>query len=91
MLSAAAWRRCRVHFTRNLQGRAPKDCEGLVSALPRQVFAQPGLAEAKAHWRRVADQIGPRFPKAAALMDGAKDGAPGENPLHQPAGRSTER
>ena len=69
----AAWQRCRVHFTRNLQARVPRDCEGLVPALLRQVFAQPDIESAKAHWRQAADQLRPRLPKAAALMDGAGD------------------
>lgn len=73
VLGSATWQRCRVHFTRNLQACVPKDCAGMVAALLRQVFAQPGLEEAKAHWRQVADQLRPRFPKAAALMDGAED------------------
>jgi putative transposase len=69
----ATWQRCRVHFTRNLQACVPRDCAGMVAALLRQVFAQPGLAEARAHWRQVADQLRSRFPKAAALMDEAED------------------
>ncbi len=69
----ATWQRCRVHFTRNLQACVPKDCAGMVAALLRQVFAQPDLASAKAHWRQVADQLRPRFPKAAVLMDEAED------------------
>lgn len=69
----ATWQRCRVHFTRNLQACVPKDCAGMVAALLRQVFAQPGQAEARAHWRQVADQLRSRFPKAAALMDEAED------------------
>lgn len=69
----ATWQRCRVHFTRNLQACVPRDCAGMVAALLRQVFAQPGLAEARTHWRQVADQLRGRFPKAAALMDEAED------------------
>ena len=34
---------------------------------------QADSTEAKAHWRQVADQLRPRFPKAAALMDEAED------------------
>ncbi len=70
----AAWPRCRVHFTRNLQACVPKDCAGMVAALLRQVFARPDLESARVHWRPAADQLRPRFPKAAALMDEAEDG-----------------
>ncbi len=69
----ATWQRCRVHFTRNLQACVPRDCAAMVAALLRQVFAQPGLAEARLHWRQVADQLRGRFPRAAALMDEAED------------------
>jgi putative transposase len=69
----ASWQRCRVHFTRNLQACVPRDCQGMVAALLRQVFTQPDLESARAHWRQVADQLRPRFPKAAALMDEAED------------------
>jgi transposase-like protein len=73
VLGSAAWQRCRVHFTRNLQACVPKDCAGMVTALLRQVFTQPDLESARAHWRQVADQLRSRFPKAAALMDEAED------------------
>jgi transposase-like protein len=63
VLGGATWQRCRVHFTRNLQACAPKGCAGMVAALLRQVFAQPGLGEAKAHWRQAADQLRPGSPR----------------------------
>jgi transposase-like protein len=69
----ATWQRCRVHFTRNLQACVPKDCQGMVAALLRQVFTQPGPEGARANGRQVADQLRARFPKAAALMDEAED------------------
>ncbi|MCQ8119989.1 IS256 family transposase [Methylomonas rosea] len=69
----AAWQRCRVHFTRNLQVCVPKDCAGMVAALLRQIFTQPDKASASAQWRRVADQLRDKYPKAAALMDDAED------------------
>lgn len=69
----ATWQRCRVHFTRNLQACVPRDCQGMVAALLRQVFTQPDQAGARTHWRQVADQLRGKFPKAAALMDEADD------------------
>ena len=69
----ATWQRCRVHFTRNLRACVPRDCAGMVAALLRQVFTHADLAGARAHWRRVADQLRGKFPKAAAVMDEAED------------------
>lgn len=69
----ATWQRCRVHFTRNLLACVPRDCAGMVAALLRPVFGQPDQASARAHWHQVADQLRSKFPKAAALMDGAEE------------------
>lgn len=69
---SASWQRCRVHFMRNLLACVPKVSQAMVSALIRQVFVQPDEESAHRTWRQVADQIRSRFPKAAALMDGAE-------------------
>lgn len=69
----ATWQRCRVHFTRNVQACVPRAYAGMVTALLRQVFAQPDMAAARVCWRNVADQLRGKFPKAAALMDEAED------------------
>lgn len=69
----AAWQRCRVHFTRNLQACVPRDCAGRVATGLRQVFIHSDLASARAHWRQVSDQLRGKFPKAAALMDEAEE------------------
>jgi putative transposase len=42
-----------------------------VSAAVRQVFVQPDRETAGQAWRHVADQLRPRFPKVAALLDEA--------------------
>jgi transposase-like protein len=70
---SASWQRCRVHFMRNLLACVPKVSQAMVSALIRQVFVQPDQAAAHQTWRQVADQLRGRFPKAAALMDGAEE------------------
>lgn len=70
---SASWQRCRVHFMRNLLVCVPKVSQAMVSALIRQVFVQPDQESAHRTWRQVADQIRSRFPRAAALMDGAED------------------
>jgi putative transposase len=43
-----------------------------VSAAVRQVFVQPDRETAGQAWRRVADQLRPRFRKVAALLDDAE-------------------
>ena len=68
----ASWQRCRVHFLRNLLACVPKTSQSLVGTLVRQIFVQPDAASAQVAWRQVADQLRPRFPKAAALMDQAE-------------------
>lgn len=50
----------------------PKTSQSLVGTLVRQIFVQPDAASAQVAWRQVADQLRPRFPKAAALMDQAE-------------------
>jgi transposase-like protein len=69
---AASWQRCRVHFMRNLLATVPKAHQAMVGTLVRQVFVQPDAGSAQAAWRRVADELRNRFPKAAALMDQAE-------------------
>lgn len=69
---SASWQRCRVHFMRNLLACVPKTSQSLVGTLVRQVFVQPDAEGARKAWRQVADQLRPRFPKAAELMDEAE-------------------
>ena len=44
----------------------------MVAAAIRQAFIQPDRESAGQTWRHVADQLRPRWPKLAALMDGAE-------------------
>ena len=46
----------------------------MVAATIRTVFVQPDAASAREQWRRVADQLRPRFPRVAQLLDDAEDG-----------------
>jgi len=41
----------------------------VVSAFIATAFAQDDAEQARAQWRRVADQLRPKLPKLAALMD----------------------
>jgi transposase-like protein len=73
VLHGAAWRRCRVHFLRNVLALVPKAAQELVAATIRTVFVQPDPALAREQWRKVADGFRARFPRVAQLMDEAED------------------
>jgi putative transposase len=66
---SATWQRCRVHWTRNALAHVPKAQQTVVAAALRQAFLQPDREEAGKAFRHVADQLRPRWPKLAALMD----------------------
>ena len=69
---SATWQRCRVHFMRNALAYAGKTQQRIVSAWVGTAFAQDDAAAAHKQWREVADQMRPRLPKLAALMDDAE-------------------
>ena len=71
ILGATA-QRCRVHFMRNLLAHAGKQGRRIVSAFVATAFAQDDADSAAAQWRLVADQLKPKAPKLAALMDEAQ-------------------
>jgi transposase-like protein len=68
----ASWQRCRVHFMRNALAHAGKSGRRVVSAFIATAFAQDDAEAAKTQWRKVADQLRPKLPKLAALMDDAE-------------------
>jgi putative transposase len=68
----ASWQRCRVHFMRNVLAHAGKQGRRVVAAFIATAFAQDDAGAAKAQWRQIADQLRPRVPKLAALMDEAE-------------------
>ena len=68
----ASWQRCRVHFMRNALAHAGKSQRRIVSAWIGTAFAQDDADAARKQWRDVADQLRPRVPKLAALMDEAE-------------------
>jgi putative transposase len=72
-LLRATWQRCRVHFARNALAHAGKTQRRIVSAWVGTAYAQEDAAAAHAQWRTVADQLRPKVPKLAALMDGAEE------------------
>ena len=68
----ATWQRCRVHFMRNVLAHAGKSGRRVVSAFIATAFAQNDAAAASQQWRRIADQLRPKVPKLARLMDDAE-------------------
>jgi len=68
----ASWQRCRVHFMRNALAHAGKTGRRVVSAFIATAFAQDDAGAASQQWRKVADQLRPKLPKLAALMDEAE-------------------
>ena len=69
---SATWQRCRVHFMRNALAHAGRSGRRVVSAFIATAFAQNDAEAAKTQWRRVADQIRPKVPRLATLMDEAE-------------------
>ena len=69
----ATWQRCRVHFMRNAMAHAGKTQRCIVSAWIGTAFAEADAPGAKAQWRQVADQLRPRVPRLASLMDDAEE------------------
>ena len=65
----ATWQRCRVHFMRNALAHAGRSGRRVVSAFIATAFAQDDAEAARQQWRRVADQLRPKVPKLAKLMD----------------------
>jgi len=68
----ASWQRCRVHFMRNVLAYAGKSGRRVVAAFIGTAFVQDDAEAARAQWRQVADQLRPKVPKLAALMDDAE-------------------
>jgi transposase-like protein len=71
VLGATA-QRCKVHFQRNAQAHAGKTQRRIVSAWIGTAFAEADQGAAHRQWRAVADQLRPRVPRLAALMDEAE-------------------
>ena len=70
-LPGAAWQRCRTHAMRNLLTRVPKSAQSFVATMVRTIFARPDAAAVHEQHRRIVDQLQPRFPEAAALLEEA--------------------
>jgi len=68
----ATWQRCRVHFMRNALAHASRQGRRVASAFIATAFAQDDAEAARLQWRKVADQLRPKVPKLARLMDEAE-------------------
>jgi transposase-like protein len=68
----ASWQRCRMHFLRNVLAHAGKHGRRVVAAFIATAFAQDDADAARTQWRLVADQVRPKLPKLAALLDEAE-------------------
>jgi transposase-like protein len=68
----ATWQRCRVHFMRNVLAHASRQGRRVASAFIATAFAQDDAEAASVQWRKVADQLRPKVPKLAKLMDEAE-------------------
>ncbi len=69
---SSSWQRCRVHFMRNALAHAGKSGRRVVSAFIATAFAQDDAQTASTQWRGIADQLRPKLPKLATLMDTAE-------------------
>jgi putative transposase len=69
---STSWQRCRVHFMRNVLAHAGKQGRRVISAFIATAFAQDDANAASQQWRHVADQIRPKVPKLAGIMDEAE-------------------
>ena len=67
-----SWQRCRVHFIRNALAHVGKGQRQAILAMINTIFVQESAEAASAQWRTVADQLRPKFPKLAAMMDDAE-------------------
>ena len=62
----------RVHWIRNALAHVSRGQHTVVAAAIRQAFDQPDRAHAGETWRKVAEQLRPRWPKLADLMDASE-------------------
>ena len=64
----AVWQRCTVHFTRNVVAQVPKHDQPAISAVVRQIFAQPDRQTAHEQLSRSIVMVQERFPRVADML-----------------------
>jgi transposase-like protein len=73
MFQGCSWQRCRVHFARNLLQTVPRAQQEMVAAALRSVFTQQGRTAVEEQWDQVSAMLAAKFPRAAELMDTARE------------------
>lgn len=86
---SATWQRCRVHFMRNVLAHTGKSGRRVVFAFIATAFPQETPEAASTQWRDVADQIRPKMPKLAAILDNAEPDVLAYMPSRRSIGRSS--
>jgi len=61
-----------VHFSRTALAHVGKSGRRVVAAFIAAAFAQDDAASARTQWWKVADQVRPKLPKLATLIDEAE-------------------
>jgi transposase-like protein len=87
----AAWQRCRFYFARSALAHAGEAQRRIVSAWIGTAYAQEDAAADHAQWRTVADQLRPKAPKLATLMDSAEEDVLHHAMGHDPGARARWR
>ena len=72
MRNVLVMRNVLAHVMRNVLAHAGKSGRRVVAAFIGTAFAQEDAEAARLQWRQVADQLRPKVPKRAALMDEAE-------------------
>lgn len=67
-----SWQRCRVHFIRNALAHASECQRQVVLAIIISIFVRDTAEAGSLQSRSVADQLRPKFPNLATMMDEAK-------------------
>src|ERR1700751_171727 len=73
VLIGAAWKRCRVHFLRNVLAQVPKGSSEMVAAAIRTIFAQPDAEHVRGQLDTVAGMLGRQLPKVETMLREAAD------------------
>lgn len=70
VLHGSAWRRCRVHFLRNVLAKVGQGDAGMIAAAIPTIFAQPTAPSMRVE--EVASVLEPKFPAVAAMITAAR-------------------
>jgi len=73
ILNSVTWRRCRVHYMRNILAHVPKGDKAIVAAALRTILAQPDRQAAGQQLVEMVGVVRARWPKAAELLAKAEE------------------